>query len=231
MPFGIQSIKTTSLTIRGGPDASGLAPLRIGPQSESAEELDLYLAAPPSAEMPLFIGYDNDVSGVLTTYLDGEAGFGGASFNSNTSLYVSPVANNGSPLNTNINLRMLGPPFAESIEDIPLYINPSPIPTGSGIVTTYVSGAAASSSSPELADGQTTLFIRNGVDVNNNTTLRIETDFNLGDTAPLYIQQRNPTTVAPLFMSGQTVATTTAPLYIAPPTDDNTTLYLIGFSE
>jgi hypothetical protein len=231
MPFGIQEPKTTSLTIRGGPDASGLAPLRIGPQSESAEELDLYLAAPPSAEMPLFIGYDNDVSGVLTTYLDGEAGFGGASFNNNTSLYISPISNSGSPLNTNINLRVLGPPFAELTENIPLYINPSPIPTGSGIVTTYVSGSLASSSDPVLDEGQTTLFIRDGVDVNDNAPLHIETDFNLGDTAPLYIQQRNPTTVAPLFMSGQTVATTTAPLYIAPPTDDNTTLYLIGFSE
>ena len=231
MPFGIQLVKTTPLTIRGGPDASGIAPLRIGPQGESTEELDLYLAAPPSADMPLFIGFDNDVSGVMTTYLDGEAGFGGSSFNNVTSLYVSPIRNSGAPSSITAPLRMLGQPFAESTEDVPLYINPSPIPTGSGIVTTYVSGAAASSSNPELADGQTTLFLRSSVDNNDNTTLHIETDFNLGDTAPLYIKQTTPTATAPLYLDGQTISTGTAPLYIKPPEDDNTTLYLAGFSE
>lgn len=237
MPFGFQLLKSTTLSIRGAPDALLEAPLRIGPQFESNEELDLFLAAPPSQEMPLRIGSDVLNSGVATTYIDGVQGFGGTPREGDTTLYISPIENNGVSANTNIPLRMLGQATAPETQDATLYINPSDIPIGSGYLTTYVSGANPTNSNPVLQDSNSTLFIRNASAYNDEAVpsptmpLHIETDFNLGETAPLYIKQTTPTKTSSLYIDGTVFASGVTSLYIRTPESDDITTYIIGFLE
>jgi len=61
--------------------------------------------------------------------------------------------------------------------------------------------------------------------------LSIKTDFNSGNTAPLYIKQVDASGIAPLYMSGIGVQTSNINLVIEAPYVDQTTLYTLGYSE
>lgn len=61
--------------------------------------------------------------------------------------------------------------------------------------------------------------------------LYIKTDFNSGNTAPLYIKQVDASGIAPLYMIGVGVQTSNINLYIEAPYVDQTTLYTLGYSE
>jgi hypothetical protein len=237
MPFGFQVIKTSTLTIRGAPDATGVAPLYIGPQFEEVNDLDLFMAAPPSQTAPLRIGSDVVASGITTAYLDGIQSFGGTVYEETTPLYIKAIPNSGQPASGVTTLRMLGQATAEETQEAPLYINADQLPAASGDLRTHIIGGDPTSSNPILQDTNTSLFIRNTTELNDGstskpiTTLHIQTDFNLGDTAPLYIKDTTPNVTAPLYLDGKIVASGSAPLNIRTPETEETTIYMIGFLE
>jgi len=231
--LGTPQVNSASLNIRGGPDTEETMPLRIGPQFFVDGNPDLFIAGPEANFMPLRIGNDFFGSGNAVFYVEGREAFGGTFFEDrDTTLYIKAIDNSGSGIqNGTPTLRILGPDTASINENTTLRIKADIIPPVSGVVTTYVSGANPTTSNPILQDANTTLYIRNTATDNNNTTLHIETDFNLGDTTTLFIKDVTPNVATTLHVSGVGFTSEQAPLYIQPPEDEITTLYLTGFSE
>ena len=223
-----------SAFIKGSPDIGRAITLYIGPQAGDTKEMTLFLAGPPAAQMPLVIGIDTFASGDITLFAQGKQGFvpdGGGSDNEPTTLYIQGTANSGVSVTANTTLVIQGPDFEYDTNETTLFINAAAIPVNSGQLTLFTEGGSATSSNPELDETQTTLFIRNADAFNDNTTLHLETDFNLGQTTPLFIKSNSPSGVMPLNVEGANIETEQITLLIKPPTTNEITLFNRGYRE
>lgn len=236
MVFGIETVTTTNLTIRGGPDASGDFSLFIGPVYETTKGANLFTTGPISNQTPLFIGLplsDGGASGSLPIYMNGQPNYGGTSIANPAPIRIVGIPN--PTFSTNSTLTMRGPNYVENNTFTTLFITkpaPPEIPQGGstspfdvGIISLIgaisISGYSAATKSLSLA-------IRGDQSSTTNTTLYIETDFNKGHTIPLFIKQTNVTGTTPMFASGQSITTNTATLFIKTPAFNNISLFETG---
>jgi hypothetical protein len=237
MVFGLETVNTTTLTIRGGPDASGDISLFIGPVYEVTKSANLFITGPKSAEIPLFIGLplsDGVASGKMPIYMNGQPNYGGTPIAKPLSMRVRGIPN--TVIGTNATLTMRGPAYIEEKNFTTLFITrpaPPEIPQGGStspldigaislIGVINISGYAASNKGISLA-------IRGDQSHNTNTTLYIETDFNKGKDIPLFIKQTNPNQSMTMFASGRSLTTNSATLFIKTPIVKTTTLFEIGY--
>lgn len=237
MVFGLETVNTASLTIRGGPDASGDISLFIGPVYETINTANLFITGPKSNEIPLFIGLplsDGTAGSGLPIYMNAEQNYGGTQVVKPFTLKMSGIPN--AVIGTNATLTMRGPAYIEKNTITTLFITrplPPEIPQGGntnpfdvgalsllGVIN--ISGYAASNKGISLS-------IRGDQSTTTNTTLYIETDFNKGKEIPLFIKQTSPTSSITMFASGRPVTTNNATLFIKTPAIKTTTLFEIGY--
>jgi len=237
MVFGLETVNTASLTIRGGPDASGDISLFIGPVYETTNISTLFIPGPQSSEMPLFIGLplsDGQANNNIPIYMNGEPNYGGTPVAKPFTLRINGIPN--VTIATNATLAITGPDYIEHngfttlfltrpiSPEIPQGGSTSPLDIGAlsllGVIN--ISGYASSNKGISLA-------IRGDQSTTTNTTLYIETDFNKGKTIPLFIKQTNPTANITMFASGRPITTQTTTLFIKTPAIKTTTLFEIGY--
>jgi hypothetical protein len=237
MVFGLETVNTASLTIRGGPDASGDISLFIGPVYQTVNTANLFITGPKSAEIPLFIGLplsDGISASSMPIYMNGGPNYGGTSIANPLTLRMNGIPN--TVFATNATLTMRGPDYIEKNTLTTLFITrpvPPEIPQGGstspldigalsllGVIN--ISGYAA-------ANKNISMYIRGDQSNTTNTTLYIETDFNKGKDIPLFIKQTNPIAAISMFASGRSLTTNTATLFIKTPTNKTTTLFEIGY--
>jgi len=228
--FTLKETANQTLFIKGSPDTEGIAPLYIGPQNPNNQSMDLLLIGPTAGQMSLYINQGNVFSsGQLTTYVGGAVGFGGDAYQGYAPLFVRGF--DGDYDNLQINLYINGPDFEEFNENTSLFIDAGPKTFSSGVLTLYTSGVS-SISSPEIQDGSASLYVKNYDLDNNNIDLHIESDFNLGQTADLYINSTLSSGNITLFTDGETISTEDMPLFIKPPFDtDGVQLFVIGYIQ
>lgn len=237
MVFGLETVNTASLTIRGGPDASGDISLFIGPVYETTNTANLFISGPKSNEMPLFIGLplsDGVAGGSLPIYMNAEQNYGGTQAVKPFTLKINGIPN--AVIGTNATLTMRGPAYIEKNTITTLFITrpiPPEIPQGGStspldigaislIGVINISGYAASNKNVSL-------YIRGDQSTTTNTTLYIETDFNKGNAIPLFIKQNNPNSSMTMFASGRSVISNNSTLFIKTPVIKSATLFEIGY--
>lgn len=237
MVFGLQTLKTTTLNIRGGPDASGDISLFIGPVYETTRNANLFITGPKSSEIPLFIGLplsDGLASGNIPIYMNGQPNYGGTPIAKPLSLRIRGIPN--TVIGTNGTLTMRGPDYIEQNSLTTLFITrpaPPEIPQGGStspldigaislIGVINISGYAESNKGISLS-------IRGDQSTTTNTTLYIETDFNKGKDIPLFIKQTSPNASTTMFVSGRSLTTNSAALFIKTPIVKTATLFEIGY--
>lgn len=232
----IESAASTSLVVRGYPDTSESTSLFIGPQTYE-ENTSLFITGPIFTTATLFIStLENQASGILPTlYVNGTEGFvppGGGSYQGYASLAI-PLVNPGASLNTNHTLFVDGPAFDEEIELETLFIAAPTDFESNGSTTLVTTGSSPTPNNPEQSADQTTLFIRNAVQLNEEsankpiTTLFVNTDFNIGDFTTLSISGIGvPTGTLTVFVDGKFIESETTDLFVKGPTAEPTTLYM-----
>lgn len=236
MVFGIETVTTTNLTIRGGPDASGDISLFIGPVYETTKGANLFTTGPISNQTPLFIGLplsDGGASGSLPIYMNGQPNYGGTSIANPAPIRIVGIPN--PTFSTNSTLTMRGPNYVENNTFTTLFITkpaPPEIPQGGstspfdvGIISLI---GAISISGYSAATKNLSLAIRGDQSSTTNTTLYIETDFNIGKNTSLFVKQTNVTGTTPMFVSGKVTSTNNATLFIKTPSAQTLTLFERG---
>ena len=223
--------RTTQFFIKGAPDESATASLYIGPQYELDTTATLFAAAPPGEAMSLVIGQDTFASGALTLYSSGFQGGGGTDFQSQANLNVAGISNNGIPETTTVHLFIDGPSSVGFNTSADLHIEgEQPLPA-SGILALFTSGDDPTTSNPVLENLTTTLYIGNYEEFDGSTTLHVETDFNYGKTAPLFVKSSFSSGVIPINVEGAEVETDSISLHIKVPVASGVPLFNRGFLE
>lgn len=234
--FETESVASTSLVVRGYPDTSESTSLFIGPQTDE-ENTSLFITGPIFTTATLFIStLENQASGILPTlYINGAEGFipaDGGAYQGYLSLAI-PLVNPGASLDTNHTLFVDGPAFDEEVELETLFIAAPTDFESNGSTTLVTTGATPTSNNPEQASDQATLFIRNAIELNEEsinkpiTTLFVKTDFNLGDFTTLNISGIGvPTGTLTVFVDGKFIESETTELFVKGPTAEPTTLYM-----
>ena len=227
------------LFIKGGPDITEDTTLYIGPEPPiPSEDISLIIDGPPANEIPLVIGKDQSVSGIVPLYVNGVQGFGGDLVTDKIDLHIEGMANNAAPYTSDPatpTLHINGPDFERASGDMPLVIDGTPVivSSASGSLTFFTSGGSATSTHPESSEQFATLAIRNANYFNQDAALdvplHIETDFNIGVTTSLYVNSTVSSGVAPLAVDGANITASGISLIVRTPESDNVTLYLNGF--
>lgn len=187
--------------------------------------IPLFLAKQPEGFVPLVIGTDNTVSGQLTLYNNGSQGGGGTDYGSGLTLNIEGTANNGIRLTANPTLFINGPAFDELDINAPLVIDGN-MSTASGTLTFFTSG-----NGPQPVASGSPLFIRNQDSFDVNMPLHIQTDFNMGSTATLFLSSRSGSGLIPLHIDGKLVEEDSITLFIKPPTTSSMSLFNRGYRE
>jgi hypothetical protein len=222
---------TTQFFIRGAPDGAESASLYIGPQNDSSLSATLFMAAPPGLAMSLVIGQNTFGSGELTLYSSGFEGGGGISDQSPITLNIGGISNDGVPTTTTVPLFIDGPASVEFNESVDLnIIGGSPI-AASGSLSLVVLGDDPTGSNPILESQITSLYIGNFDEHTSNATLHIETDFNYGTTAPLFIKSSFTSGVMPINIEGAEVEADSISLHIKVPVSSGVSLFNRGYLE
>ncbi len=222
---------TTQFFIKGAPDEAGTASLYIGPQYDLSEPATLFAAAPPGEAITLVIGQNTFASGALTLYSSGFQGGGGTDFQSQTTLKIAGVANNGISTTDNIPLFIDGPSSVGFNQAADLHIGGQPPLPTSGSLTLFTEGGSPTTSNPVLESSQATLYIGHYEEFNDDTTLHIETDFNYGNTTSLHIKSSFSSGVMPINVEGAEVETGSIPLHIKVPVSSGVPLFNRGYLE
>jgi hypothetical protein len=223
--------RTTQFFIRGAPDGAEAASLYIGPQYQQDLSATLFMAAPPGETMSLIIGQDTFASGALTLYSSGFEGGGGTDFQSQTTLRVAGIANNGTPDVVDVPLFINGPDSVAFNDSADLNIQGEPPLLASGSLTLFTSGGGPTTTNPVLDTVATSLYIGNFAEYNTNTTLHMETDFNYGTTSSLFVKSSFSSGVIPISVEGAEVEADSIPLYIKVPVSSGVPLFNRGFLE
>ena len=222
---------STQFFIRGAPDQEESASLYIGPQNDTLLSAPLFMAATPSLAMSLVFIDQNIGSGELTLYSSGFVGGGGTSDQSPITLNIGGIANNGVPITTTVPLFIDGPASVEFSESVNLNIAGGFPIAASGSLSLVVLGDDPTSSNPILESQITSLYIGNFDEHSSNTTLHIETDFNYGNTAPLFIKSSFTSGVIPMNVEGVEVEVDSISLHIQVPVSSGVPLFTRGFLE
>jgi hypothetical protein len=193
--------------------------------------MPLFMARQPEGFASLHIGNDNFSSGVLTLYTDGLSGGGGLDKVKIAPLYLQGTPNNAIRITSTPSLYIDGPEHDDYNDSIPLFVSREPNVVVQSEFQLFASGALPISSNPILTNTTTSLFIRNEEDYNNDTTLHIETDFDIGQNSPLFIKNQLVSGVVPLNIEGRTDREGSIDLIIRPPMFSKMTLFNSGFRE
>lgn len=229
MPFAVPT--STTLSIRGLPDALLEGTLAISGPPTVSGILPLFLASPPSLAMPLVIGVTRYGNGNATLYTDGVA-------------TVDPTASDYQGYAT---LTIIPTPNASDSSTMSLYLNTHQIGSGINTGPLYLSGTSPLSvnKSADLTvrgmhavpdgvsgfEGGVSLFIEHNEVSSDNMPLHIEKGFNTAGFATLYINNRMGSGHLPLVMESTYVSSGIMPLSIKPPAQENVTLYTRGYLE
>lgn len=223
--------KTFQFFIRGAPDVSESASLYIGPQNELTSPATLFMAAPPGEAMPLVIGQNTFASGALTLYSSGFEGGGGTDIESQTTLRIAGISNNGVSDVADVPLFINGPASVAFNDSADLHIQGElPLPA-SGSLALFTSGDSPTTTNPVLEAFATSLYIGHFEEFNTNTTLHMETDFNYGTTSPLFVKSSFSSGVIPINVEGAEIEADSIPLHIKVPVSSGVPLFNRGFLE
>lgn len=240
--YGGSNTWATNTTLNvSGPTAAELTLVMLSPLSASGS-LDLVVAGPQSAVMPLFIGKDilTGGTGNIPLFLQSPfatgviAASGGASGQEFLNLAVSGTTLNTSDGFNNANLFISSVSIASGIGTAPLTMVTDPAPTpndngtisDSGVITIAVSGANPGSVYTKC-ENQTSLFIKTHTSGNNTMTLYV--DYPLGQIMPLSIKNKSPSGVLDVSISGAYFANENTTLNIRAPFTNTMTLVSSGF--
>ncbi len=228
----VGNTKGVSLFIGGSPDVDESTTLYIGPVASPSEEMTLFMPAPPFGEMPLFITtVENPVSGTPSLFMIGETSFGGTPYQGSMSLAFNAQTFVGTGINETWTLNISAPDVTEVVDNTNLFVGAPTDSDSSGTLRFFTSGATPTSANPERAAGDMSLYVRNRDSSNENATLKINTDFNKGQTTSLFISSRAASGDFTIFMDGKFISTESPTLFVKGPTNIENTLFLVGYQS
>ena len=237
-PFPV--ITTNTLAMRGSPDIKNTRRLNISGPIQATGTPSLFIASPPSADMPLVIGTTYDCSGDMPIYINGSL------LQPAPPLYLGEwqgYANltikttEGTPENTTFPLVLESQLIGSGINTGELFVSGFVAHSNSD-ATIFVSGSAASAGSPPTiidqfsdAGNTATLSITNRATDNETFPLYIDKDFNISENTTLYINHRMGSGHLPTVAKGADLFNNNATLFITPPASGIFNMFTSGFDE
>lgn len=231
MLFAPEKNDETPLFIRGAPDISETASLYIGPAGKTNQDMPLFIPAPPASPATLVIGRDYFASGSLSVYMIGHDGFGGTDAVKTSTLYIRSPKNNAVGYEDDGSLFIDGPVYDQSNSGVTLFTKSINNPPAVRSLRLTASGADPSSSYPIGQEKSIPLYIRNEAEYNANVNLHIENDIDRGNQITLFIKDKQPSGVAPLYVSGVYKDNNTTDLFIKAPQSSAMNLFNRGYRE
>lgn len=234
MAFIIAGSENTvqTLFIKASPDTSNTTTLYVGPQTTEAEGMDLFVVGPTPNQMSLFIKQANQpASGQITAYIGGSKSEAFASDEYQGYAPLSVRGFTGDYSNLEVDLFVSGPGIESLNDNTSLFVDGGPRTFSSGVLTLRTFGEA-SLLDPDSAQAAASLYIKNRQLDNSNMDLHIESDFNAGQTADLFIKSAATSGNITLFTDGQTSSNENIPLFINTPFDTTgIQLFLVGYNQ
>jgi hypothetical protein len=226
-----------TLFIRGGPDESKTMTLYTGPlgdqnDSTSDPDMSLVMAAQPGGTIPLSIGLNkNQASGDANLYINGSYGIGGGGADYQGYLNLNVVGTSGILDTKTATLYITSDDLQTSNKDINLFVKADPALSSSGTMPLFITETQIPSSGDGQLSSLSTLYIRSNPNPSETMTLRIPTDFDVGNFTSLYISSKQNSNQIATSINGTVNASGDISLLIKSSEDSQTTLFSRGVNN